>query len=62
MPFANNVYAMYAILGRNNEWTIAETREVNARFRAQGSTASSRALAAPDEGAWSSSTGRATRG
>jgi hypothetical protein len=32
VPYPNNIYAMYAILGQNNQWTIASVNARNARF------------------------------
>ncbi|MGZ5434091.1 MAG: protein rhiA [Thermoanaerobaculia bacterium] len=55
VPFANNVYAMYAILGQDNKWTIVDTRDVNARLsdsddqNAMLQSGSQRALAAADD-------------
>lgn len=40
VPYAVNVYAMYAILGENNQWTIKSTQQVN----------KARALASADAG------------
>ncbi|HWS72882.1 MAG TPA: hypothetical protein VN605_12255, partial [Thermoanaerobaculia bacterium] len=48
VPYDNNVYAMYAILGRNNQWTITSIASVNKQFLSLSAAGSDAAVSHRD--------------